>query len=37
MASKEYEGIKSVAPNISGSLTFRDKANGYCVEQFSVD
>ena len=37
MAPKEYEGIKSVLPNVRGSFKFRTKVDGTCVEEFEVN
>ncbi len=36
MSQKEYEGINSVLPNISGRLAFRNKADENCIEEFMV-
>jgi hypothetical protein len=36
MSSKEYEGIKSVLPNVIGSAKPRTKPDGICIEEFVI-
>jgi len=36
MSSKEYEGIKSVLPNVIGSAKLRTKPDGICIEEFVI-
>lgn len=36
MSSREYEGVKSVLPNVSGSAKPRTKPDGICVEEWVI-
>lgn len=36
MAPREYEGIKSIVPNVIGSFKVKSKPDGSCVEEFEV-
>jgi hypothetical protein len=36
MSSKEYEGLKSVLPNVIGSAKLRTKPDGTCTEEFVI-
>ena len=36
LAVKEYEGVKSILPNVIGSAKPRTKPDGICIEEFTV-
>ena len=36
MSSKEYEGVKSVLPNVIGSAKPRTKPDGVCIEEWVI-
>ena len=36
ISSREYEGIKSVLPNVIGSAKLRTKPDGICIEEFVI-
>jgi hypothetical protein len=36
LAAKEYEGVKSVLPNVIGSAKPRTKPDGICIEEFTI-
>ena len=36
MALKEYEGIKSILPNVAGKVEFRTRPDGSCIEEFEI-
>ena len=36
LAAKEYEGVKSVLPNVLGSAKPRTKPDGICIEEFVI-
>ncbi len=36
MSSQEYEGIRSIIPNVSGRVKIRDSSDGTCIEEFRV-
>jgi len=36
LAAKEYEGIKSVLPNVIGSAKPKTKPDGSCIEEFTI-
>jgi hypothetical protein len=36
MSSKEYEGVKSVLPNVIGSAKPKTKPDGICIEEWAI-